>query len=257
MKISVAQIKPIKGNIPENIKIHKTWIEVAISEQADFIGFPELSLTGYEPKLANGLAMDLHDSRLDAFQDISDQGGIVIGLGAPTKSEHGIQISLILFQPNQDRKLYAKQFLHSDELPYFVQGQDQLILTVKAVQVAPAICYESLLPKHSEQAKQCGADLYLASVAKSQRDIEAAFAHFSKTAKIHSMPVLMSNSIGFCDNFQSAGQSAIWDSKGRLLDKLESNSEGLLIYDTETGDVIKREFNNDLGRNRSQPPYIG
>jgi predicted amidohydrolase len=52
MRICAAQIKPSNGSIQTNIEIHKDWINLAISGKADFIAFPELSLTGYEPKLA-------------------------------------------------------------------------------------------------------------------------------------------------------------------------------------------------------------
>lgn len=100
MKICVAQTRPVKGDIQSNIANHKKFIALAISHQADVIIFPELSLTGYEPELAEELATDPHDSRLDDFQTISDSSRISIGVGVPTKHNNGICISMILFQPN-------------------------------------------------------------------------------------------------------------------------------------------------------------
>ena len=49
MKISVAQTKPVKGNIESNIDHHKKIIDLAVSYETDIIVFPELSITGYEP----------------------------------------------------------------------------------------------------------------------------------------------------------------------------------------------------------------
>lgn len=241
MKVSVAQIKPNKGNIQENIKIHKKWIELAISEDTDFIVFPELSLTGYEPELAKELAIEKNDSRLDGFQKLSDMNNITIGLGMPTKSDFGILISMIIFQPGQVRKVYSKQKLHSDETPYFIEGNEQLILTVKDIKIAPAICYESLQKEHSESANKFGMEIYLASVAKSQKGIKKAFIRYPEIATRFSVPVLMSNSIGFCDNFISSGQSAVWNEKGELLERLENDKEGLLIFDTESKKVMKKK----------------
>ena len=43
----------------------------------------------------------------------------------------------------------------------------------------------------------------------------------------------MSNSIGFCDNFLSVGQSAIWNKNGELINQLDDKNEGLLIFDTK------------------------
>lgn len=241
MKIAIAQINPMKGNIQKNIDIHKIWIEIAISEDVDFITFSELSLTSYEPKLAKELAMGISDIRLDVFQQISNQNDITIGLGTPLQSESGIHISMVIFQPNLLRKIYSKQRLHDDELPYFTCGKEQLILSIEDKKIAPAICYESLQKEHTEYAKKLGANIYLASVAKAQNGVEKAYLHYPKIAKAFSMPVLMSNSIGFCDNFMSAGQSAVWNSKGNLKAQLNADTEGIIIFDTETEDVIKKE----------------
>jgi len=52
----LAQIKSKKGNIQGNIESHKKWIELAASEKADLIVFPELALTGYAPELAAEMA---------------------------------------------------------------------------------------------------------------------------------------------------------------------------------------------------------
>ena len=52
MKICVAQTRPIKGNIEANIENHINLLKLAISNEAEAVFFPELSLTGYEPELA-------------------------------------------------------------------------------------------------------------------------------------------------------------------------------------------------------------
>ena len=232
MKISVAQTKSEKGNIKANIQNHLKWIELAVSEKTDLIIFPELSLSGYEPELAKDLATDQNDGRLQVFQDISDAYKIAIGVGLPIQSEGGILIGMVIFQANQPRQTYFKQILHPDENPYFVVGSEHTILTVKDRKIALAICYESIQSQHAEKAWEMGADIYLASVAKSQAGIEKAYAHFPKIADQYSIPVLMANCIGFCDNYQSVGQTSIWDTKGSICGQLDSQSEGLLIYDT-------------------------
>ena len=241
MKICVAQIKSIKGNIKANIENHLRWAELAVSEKADFIAFPELSLTSYEPELAKELATEQNDSRLDDFQEFSDKNSIVIAVGLPIKSELGIFISMAIFQPNQKRKFYSKQKLHLDEKPYFIEGKEQIILKVKETKIAPAICYESLQPEHAEKINAMGAELYLASVAKSQVGIEKAYEHFPRIALRYSMPVLMTNCIGFCDNFQSAGQTSVWDKNGVIIEKLDSQNEGIILYDTVSKSIIREQ----------------
>ena len=239
MKICIAQIKPFKGDIDKNVQNHLKLIDLAVSHRADSIVFPELSLTSYEPKLSKDLATNQDDKRLNIFQTISDTKRITIGVGLPTISNSGVQISMIIFQPNKARQTYSKQHLHSDELPYFVNGQDQLILKIDNKQVAPAICYESLLPEHSEKVYRSGAEIYIASVAKSANGVAKAFKHFPQIAKQYSMTVLMSNCVGLCDDFESVGKSSIWNKKGVLLAQLNDTNEGILIVDTETEEIFE------------------
>ena len=237
MKISIAQIKPIKGDVLSNIKKHETLIEIASSLNASSIFFPELSLTSYEPALAKNLATDQNDLRLDLFQKISNKNKITIGVGLPTKSTKGINISMVVFQPNQLKQTYSKQHLHSDEFGYFEKGNEQLILTVENHKIAPAICYESLQAEHSDNAIKLGANVYLASVAKAEKGFDKAIEYYSALAKKHALPVLMANSIGYCDNFISVGQSSVWTKNGTLAGQLDEDNEGLLIFNTETEKV--------------------
>lgn len=245
MKICVAQTKPFKGNISANIEAHLRFIELALSLNSEAIFFSELSLTGYEPELAKNLATDQNDIRLDTFQESCDKNNIIIGLGLPTATESKIRISMIIFEPNKPRQTYSKQQLHSDEFPYFENGFGQVIINTKNKNIAPAICYESLQPTHSENAFKLGADVYLASVAKPENGIEKAFEHYPAIAKHYSMPVLMANCVGLCDNFLSVGKSAVWTKEGELVGQLDDKTEGILIFDTETEGIVKRNLIND------------
>ncbi|MGE0930966.1 carbon-nitrogen hydrolase family protein [Peijinzhouia sedimentorum] len=242
MKICVAQTEPIKGNVSANIEAHKRFIELALTLNAEAIFFPELSLTGYEPEFAKRLATNENDNRLDIFQETSDKNNIIIGLGLPTATESQIRISMIIFEPNKPRQTYSKQQLHSDEFPYFENGVEQVIIKTEDRNIAPAICYESLQPTHSENAFKLGADIYLASVAKSANGVEKAYDHYPRVAKQYAMPVLMSNCVGFCDTFLSVGKSSVWTKNGELVGQLDDRTEGILFFDTETEEVKKRKI---------------
>ena len=234
MRISVAQIKPVKGDIAANISIHQQLIELAVAEQVAGIYFPELSLTGYEPALAKDLAIHAGDNSLNNFQQLSDASNICIGIGMPLNTAAGIQISMFIFQPDRPLQVYAKQQLHEDELSYFVPGKKQTILTIDNTRIAPAICYESLQPNHAAAAHTLGAELYIASVAKSQSGVDKAMNHYPFVANTYQMAVLMSNCVGYCDNFESAGNTAAWTKQGKIAAQLNSTEQGLVIFDTLT-----------------------
>lgn len=242
MKIALAQIKSHTGVIDKNLKNHIFFLETAIAEKVDLIVFPELSLTNYEPTLAKALAISLDDSLFDSLQELSDQNGIVIGIGLPLKKDVGIGIGTLFLQPMKARKSYLKQELHPDEKPYFCKGDSQIILNVGNQRIAPAICFESLLESHIIQAHDMGADIYLTSVAKSQKGLEKAFEHYPKMAIKYSMSILMVNTIGNCDDFIAAGQSAVWNHIGELLGTLEREKQGLIICDLDSKELKKIVF---------------
>jgi predicted amidohydrolase len=242
MKISVAQTHPIKGNIEANILNHRRLIDLAIAKKVEMIIFPELSITGYEPELSKVLATTQDDVRFDVFQKISDTENITIGIGVPTKTEAGIRISTVIFQKNQPRQTYSKQFLHSSENPFFVEGREQLFLEEN--KIALAICYELSIPEHSANAFQKGANIYIASTVNSYNGIDKDLAILSNIAQKYAMTVLMANCIGQTGEYNCAGKSSIWNKQGKLLGQMNDVEEGILIFDSEKEYVKVRLANN-------------
>lgn len=238
MKICVAQTKPIKGNVELNKKKHQQLIELATLQGAQLIIFPELSLTGYEPSLANTLAFTLDDKRLVDFQEMSDQHQIIIGVGVPLQVEKGIAISTLFFQPQQPKHSYTKEYLHVDEEPYFTSVPNQGSVFVNNTQLGFAICYELSIAEHTKRAMATGAKVYLASVAKTAAGVERAQQQLATIAREHQVFVLMANSVGPSDDFVAAGQTAVWGQKGNTLYQMSSEKEGLLIFDQETEKAI-------------------
>jgi predicted amidohydrolase len=238
MKICVAQLRPVAGDIVRNIQRHKQVIELAATDGANIIIFPELSITGYEPTLARQLATNANDARFDEFQEIADTRRITIGVGVPTKQSDGICISLVLFQPQTARTTYSKRYLHADEEPFFVSGDTSVKVISDDAHIAFAICYEVFVPEHAADASRRGATIYVASVAKPARNVERAVQTLSDIARKYSMTVLMSNSVGPSDNFEAAGKTSVWNDRGVLLAQLTDASEGWLMLDTTTQEVV-------------------
>ena len=78
----------------------------------------------------------------------------------------------------------------------------------------------------------------MVSVAKPNSGIEKAIETLSTVAEKYSMIVLLSNNVGPSDNFNAAGKSSIWNNKGSLLAQLDDANEGILIFDTESHEII-------------------
>jgi len=239
MKIAVAQIQSLKGLIKENIEVHLKLIEKACENSVDIILFPELSITNYTTDLSTIPPITLNDACFDVFQNISNTTNLFIAIGAPLTDTKGTYISLVFFQPHQDRIAYHKQMLDDDEIPFFIPGSQQTYITLKQEKIAFGICFESLQPLHFFNAQKAGTTIYMASVAKHQKGIEKANRYFLDVSKSNpDIPILMANSIGASDAFLNAGQSAVWYNGTKKI-TLDNQHQGLLIFDTSDGSTHK------------------
>lgn len=242
MKLALAQTRPTPGDLASNLAAHLRFIRRAASLQAELTLFPELSLTGYEPTLAARLAVSLGDERLGPLQEASDAEGIILGVGAPIATAGKPQIGLIFFHPHQPRQLYGKHRLHADEEPFFSPAENSWVTFGESPRIAPAICYEISVPEHAERAAGAGAEVYLASVAKTVPGVEAAGERLAEVARQTSMVVVMANCVGWADGERCGGRSAVWDERGLLLGELDGEGEGVLVFDTETREVMVEEL---------------
>jgi predicted amidohydrolase len=255
MRIAIAQIEVIKGDIEKNLENHLKWIKEAIKNKADMVVFPELSVTGYEPDLAESLATNQNDTRLDKIQSLSNKNGITIGVGLPTKDDSDTFVSMIIFQPHKERITYSKQYLYPPEEPFFKAGKNPLVLNFETEVVSPAICYETSNKAHCEFAKRNNATVYVASVLSSINGIEAELKKLSDIAKNNNLITFMANYVGKSGGYECAGRSSVWDEKGKLIGQLGDKKEGLLIFDTKSKEIltVTDEFLRTVSAKKNYP----
>jgi len=234
MKLCAVQLASRKGDLQGNLDRHLRCIEQAAGLGAELVVFPELSLTGYEPSLARQLALPLTSARLEPLQALCDRLNIRVAVGMPLPTAEGVQIGMPILRPGQPRLAYAKQRLHADELAFFAAGDQPMVFAAGRLNVAPAICYESMFIEHAAHARSLGAQLYLVSVAKTAKGIREGNEHYPHVARTLGIPVLMANCVGPADNFVGAGGSAAWDNQGNVLAALDDRQEGMIVLDTVT-----------------------
>lgn len=243
MKISIAQTKPVKGNIEKNLENHLKFIEKATEHQADIIVFPELSLTGYEPDLSRQLATNKADKRFEIFKELSNSKKITICAGMPTTENENVFITMLIFRPNAEIIQYSKQYLYETEAEVFKAGNNPIVLPFDDKNiVAPAICYETSIEEHAKNAYDKNANIYIASVLNSVNGIDKDLNRISNTAKQYNMTAFMANFTGQSGGYECAGKSTIWNNKGEIIAQLGGNEEAILIYDTETEEIIKEQI---------------
>ena len=232
MIIALAQITPTIRKIEKSIEEHIYWIKLAKKQNAKLVVFPELSLTNYDPAFCIKNSINLTDKLFDRFQKLSDRLDISFAIGAPLKSKVGVNISMILFSKESKPFVYNKQFLHKDELQFFVEGDNKQPFPIPSL--SAAICYESTIEEHYNKAAQKGSDMYMVSVAKSVVGVKRNRKHLQNIARLHSMNILHVNYAGDCGEFIAGGETSVISKKGKVLAKLPSKEEGLLIYNWDT-----------------------
>jgi predicted amidohydrolase len=232
MKLALAQIRSLKGDIDGNIAHHVRWVKAAAAQSVDLIVFPELSLTEYDPLIVDVVATTVDDPRFAPLQVLADGAQIAISVGVPLREAEGVVIAMLIFQPGRAVEVYSKRYLHDDELPYFAPGHGGTAMQTPAGKLAFAICYELSIPQHVEDAHADGAAVYLASVAKTPSGVIKAHARLAEIAHSYGMTVLMANCVGECEGKPAGGKSAVWDTRGAMVASLGEDEEGLLIFVT-------------------------
>lgn len=238
MKLCIVQTRPHRGQLEENLNAHLLWVAKAAALGAEVVVFPELSLTGYEPEMAERLALEEDSSFFEPLAKQAELHRLSIAAGLPLQTTNGLCIATLCFHPGGFREVYTKQSLHPDEKAFFVEHSSHNGLFFDKERFALAICYEISRPEHIQKAMKHAPLMYVASVAKTAKGVEQASERLSEIAEKHSLYTMMSNSVGMCEDGLCAGGSAIWDREGKLLAALNAEAEGCLLLDSKTGDVL-------------------
>ncbi|MCK5161768.1 MAG: NAD+ synthase, partial [Candidatus Aureabacteria bacterium] len=262
MKITIAQLNPVIGDIKGNIKKASRAITVSKTENPDLIVFPELYLTGYPPR-------DLLDSKWFLEQvnqaekkliQISRKNpgmGILIGTVLPSKNKKGKKLhnAAVLFYKGKIISKTYKTLLPSydvfDETRYFQHGKEIKPVKFKGNKIGITICEDAwnihtpLLKEryHIDPVKLLaakGIDL-LINISASPFHIGKESLRrklFTNHAKKYKIPVVFVNQIGGNDELIFDGRSMFFDKRGNLNTILPSFEEKIKTVDTASNESI-------------------
>ncbi|WP_020410577.1 carbon-nitrogen hydrolase family protein [Hahella ganghwensis] len=234
LKIAVAQISSVRGDVEENLERHIQASVKAGELGVDYLVFPELSLTGYEPELAAELAFTSDDLRLKPLIEIAGKHQMSLAVGAPISGATRPLIGTILVNPSGTIDIYSKMHMHSGEDQYFMAGSEHLIVSIKNTLVANAICADTSHPDHAKLCAEKGANVYAAGVLISEAGYPSDSALLQQYSKIHNMLVVMANHSGPTGNWKPIGKSAMWW-RGELLAIATESDSSLVIAECQDG----------------------
>jgi len=240
--ISVAQTCPVKGDVNANLDEHVRLTQIAASDGAQIVVFPELSLTGYELGLASDLAFSEDDPRLSTLIEASSSSSVTLVVGAPVRIGPHLHIGAFILRPDKTTALYTKHHLGAfsasascdgivppAEATVFHPGDRNPLVGIGANTAAVAICADIGRPSHPQQAADRGANVYLASMFVIPSEFDGDAAKLKRYAVQHSMMVALANYGSSTGGLASGGRSAIWSETGELLAQLPVSGAGVAV----------------------------
>lgn len=149
MKIALAQINPIVGDIRGNQKKIKRLIEQAYAESADMIVFPELALWGYPPRdlLEFEDLLRLSDRALvDLAREAPSEMVVVLGTVVQTHTEPQKPLNNVAawLEGGKIKHIVSKRLLPTydvfDETRYFTPGLTSTVIDFRGKKIGLTIC---------------------------------------------------------------------------------------------------------------------
>ncbi len=254
MKITLAQLNPMVGDIKYNLQRLKAILHDAAQEGSDLLVLPELYLVGYPPR--DLLEMPWFVKQLEAgitellsISALYPETGVLVGAPLPSdRTGKGLYNAALLVQGGVILFVQHKSLLPTydvfDERRYFDPAEHVQIALFKGLKIGISICEDAwndkdfwprLLYQRDPVAELAaeGADL-LINISASPFQIgkeETRYKLLSAHAQRYGLPFIYVNQVGANDELVFDGHSLAMDYRGNLLWSGSGFSESIYTVD--------------------------
>jgi len=265
MKIAIAQMNPIVGDIPGNFSLIKGSIDEAGRGGADMVVFPEMSTIGYPP-------MDLlENSKLvkDNLKSLSDIVAYSSGM------DMAICLGYVDYDSeNQPMLFNSAAFIYKgevllkqhktllpgydvfDEYRYFSSAKNHGVIEFRGKTLGITICEDIWNALHVDSSRfmeqrryavdpveilsSKGAEIIINLSASPfvKGKIQARTEMLRETARRHNVNIVYVNQAGGNDSLVFDGTGMVINNEGGLLGAAPSFEEGIYIFDTESSETV-------------------
>jgi NAD+ synthase (glutamine-hydrolysing) len=266
MRLALAQINPVVGDLDGNTRLILDRLDEAKTQGADLVLFPELAVTGYPPEdlLLRPGFVRAAESHVEAIA--REARGTTVLVGAP-HFDRDLYNACYVLTGGEVKAVYRKRFLPNygvfDEDRYFAPGRDLILLEHGKTLVGLTVCEDMWQPgPPATDLALAGAEL-LTNISASPfyvgRDRERE-EMFVTRARDNSCFVAFCNAVGGQDELIFDGHSVVIDDEGTILARAPGFEESLLVVDVEPKEVIGRRLRDvrrrALAREREQVPPV-
>jgi NAD+ synthetase len=265
VKIALAQVNPIVGDLAGNRRLIEAAAERARRLGGELVVFPELSLTGYPPLdllERDGFVRD-QLAELDALAPASRGIAIVVGAALPVPRRDGKQLAnaAVLLQNGARAGWQAKTLLPTydvfDENRYFVAAEERGPLArVGDASLGMTVCEDAWVDEHAYAVDpvgdlaRLGAGLVLNLSASPFHAGKAAQRRrmFADLAAKRGVPIAFVNQVGGNDDLIFDGGSFVVDAEGRVRASLPLFETALEVVDLAAAPARSLDAIADPGR---------
>ena len=251
-RIALAQIDPVLGSVPKNIKKHVAMADKAIRAGAHLVVFPELSLTGYSVKDMNwDLALNLTGDTSPLLPLLKKSKTISILAGGIEEDEHhALYNSAFLFEDGAvrtaHRKTYPPTYGMFEEMRYFTAGKSVRAIDTKHGRLGVVVCEDLWHPSVPYLLAQDGAQTVIALVASptrvggKEKQLQTSVVNGENHrayARLLSIYVAFCNRVGYEDGVNFWGGSSVVGPDGVVVAEAKLFDEDLIVADIDENEV--------------------
>lgn len=245
MKLAVAQINCLLGDIEGNARLILQAAKQAIQQGAELLLTPELGLCGYPPEdllLRRGFCLTCEEALHRLAKQIAD---VAVVVGHPCVRNGRLYNAASLVRNGRVAATYLKHELPNyavfDEQRYFEHGTDPLVFEVGGVRFGLNICADIWKPEAAKMALAAGAEVLLVLNASpfATYKQEARYGAIRERISEIGLPVVYANMVGGQDELIFDGGSFAMDARGELLAQAKFFETDLLMVDViESGQPV-------------------
>jgi NAD+ synthase (glutamine-hydrolysing) len=266
LRLAMAQINIVVGDIEGNAKKILDWIDRARDADVDIVTFPELALTGYPPEDLL-LKPQFVDANLDALDKIINRTRDITAVIGFVDRRDDIFNAAAIVQNGQLVTAYHKMYLPNygvfDEFRYFQPGKRCPVLRMGRATIGVSICEDIWYPDGPvfKQALSGGAEVI---INISSSPYHAGKRRWRETmlatrAADNTVIVAYNNLVGGQDELVFDGDSLVFDENGDLIARGKQFEEDLVIVDLDLVSVFRKRLHDPRRRQQKfseAPPEV-
>lgn len=252
MKLAIAQINCIVGDLAGNVAKILESAERAYEAGASLLLTPELALTGYPPEDLL-LREDFYlasEAALELLAKSAPEITLVVGHPALHQGRHYNAASVL-----QDGRVVSSYYKHKlpnysvfDEVRYFTPGSVPLVFEHEGVRFGLVICADMWESGPASLARDAGAEVLLALNASPYHMEKQLTRHAALRTRVREtgLPVVYANLVGGQDELVFDGASFVLDANGELTHRLPEFKQALGVVDFEGSRPLPGEIAEDI-----------